>query len=612
MTMNYQTDMIASRWIESFEHFLNIKKIYVLSGNINDIVLYKNPSEKTIEQTDISHFLVQAFQKHQFNIVAFYDESDGFCIPEPSHKLFFDNAINGAQVSEKMNVDHCKLLLKQNHPVVLILRFYSEGSKMMLTLLKSALYHLSVFGHPDSMIVCLFDFPQNIPHWLYQNDSNVHSIDIGKPSEKERFQFLTMIVDHFHPPENNLSQNEQDNCLKHFSRLTEGLLLSELNVMPYLSKRNQLSIEKSPQLISQYKFGRQSDIWQRIDSQMFENANQFLNHRIKGQDEVVHAVMDTLKRACIGLYGIPGTNQMNTPRSVLFFAGPTGVGKTEMTRCIADIFFGDQSQLYRLDMNEFSEPSAESLLFGSTTNDQHSTEGCLLRQVKQYPASLIVFENIESAHPNVLDRLPKILNDGYITGPQGNTVFFSETIIIFTTSIGSAQGKIGDKKYDFTETGFMPKYEIVKQLIRMTVEDHFKVKLKRPKLFHCLGDNIFVFDFIRGPVIPDIIEKMVADVISAIAQRKGLKLTCSDRVFEMIHETVLRKDVNGARGIANVIEHVLVNPLSRFIFDNQKDIHEHIYISDIKLLVNQSFEMYEIITQHLDISTDLDLEELDI
>ncbi|MBF0451453.1 MAG: ATP-dependent Clp protease ATP-binding subunit [Candidatus Magnetomorum sp.] len=610
--MNPQINYSESQWISSFEHFLKIKNIYVISGNINDIVLYDNSPENTVFTMDINSFLIQICQKHDFRILAFYDESEGFSIPIASQKELFDSCVNDIQPTETPHDNPCRQFIKQPYPAVLILRFFSEGSDALFRLLKSVLSNLSLLGHPHSMIVCLFDHAKNVPQWLYQNYSTVHAIDIGKPSEKERFQFLSLIYDDFYPAQNALSSKDKAMCIQNFSRLTEGLMLSELNVMPYLSTRHKISVDQYLQLVKQYKFGRQSAIWQSINTKTFERANQLLKKRIKGQDEVVHAVMDTLKRASIGLSGIPRSSQMNAPRSVLFFAGPTGVGKTEMARCIAEIFFGDQSQLFRLDMNEYSEPSAEARLFGAATRDQmDAVDGCLIRQVMQQPASLIVFENIESAHPNVLDRLPKILTDGYMNGPQGNTVFFSECIIVFTTSIGSAQGKIGDKKYDFTETGFMPKYEIVKQLIRMTVEEHFKIKLKRPKLFHCLGDNIFVFDFIRGPVIPDIIEAMLQDVISSVAQRTGIKLICSDQIIETIHEIVLRKDVNGARGIANVIEHVLVNPLSRYLFDCPNKIDENLYISTIRRLPNLSFELYEILVQDIDISNDIDVEELD-
>ncbi|KPA09878.1 ATPase AAA-2 domain-containing protein [Candidatus Magnetomorum sp. HK-1] len=613
--MNAQQSFCSSKWIASFEHFLKIKKIFVLSGNINDTVLFTNKSGQPQLDLDICQFLLQFFCQHDYPIVSFYDESDGFSVPLNQHKVLLDKCTSEIQpVKTKMDShDYCNLVLKQNqYPAVMVLRFFSEGSDFLLKLLKKILSNLSIFGHIHSMIVCLFDHPKNVPSWLYQNYSSIHAIDIGLPSEKERYQYLSMINDDFYESKSDHSAQQKEIYLQDFSRLTEGLMLNELNVMRYISKQHLIPFDKYHQIIKQYKFGLQSAVWQSINNKTFESAKQLLKKQIKGQDEVIHAVMDTLKRASIGLSGVPRSNQINAPRAVLFFAGPTGVGKTELARCIADVFFEDRSQLYRLDMNEYSEPSAEFRLFGSSkSNNIDDSGGTLVRQVMQYPASLIVFENIESAHPNVLDRLPKILSDGFMSGPMGNTVFFSETIIIFTSSIGSAQGKIGDKKYDFTETGFMPKYDIVKQLIRMTVEEHFKIRLKRPKLFHCLGDNIFIFDFIRGPVIPEIIERMVHDAISIVDQRTGIRVTCSDQIFETIHEIVLRKDVNGARGIANVIEHVLINPLSRYLFDYKKNIDENLYISNIKRLSNQSFELFEIVVQNDIISHDIDIEDLD-
>jgi DNA polymerase III delta prime subunit len=595
-TMKNQILTQQSIWIASLLHFLKIKRIFVLSGNINDTVLYEK--NNSVMNLDMNQFLLQFFVDHDYRMVAFCDEFDGFVMPDSSHEKLFTPCNNTVQnVNQFMN--------QETHPCVLILRFITDESLEMRQILKSALMQISGKGHPHNMIVCLFDQPKAIPSWLYQNYATVHTIDIGLPSERDRQIYLSLIYDSFFASETISNKN---NCIKMFARHTQGLMLRELKTLQDISKNHQLGIDLYHQLVRRYKFGFQSQSWENIDSHTFEQAEKTLKDRIKGQDEIVYALLDTLKRSAMGLSGVAGESLSNAPRAVLLFAGPTGVGKTEMTRCIADIFFGDQSQFFCLDMNEYSESIAESKIFGmSGLNDRDAIDGCLVRQVSQYPASMIVFENIENAHPSVLDRLPKILTEGYMIGPNGNTIFFSETIIVFTSSIGSAQGKIGDKKYDFTETGFMPKYEIVKQLIHMTVADHFKVRLKRPKLFNCLGDNIFVFDFIRGPVIPEIIEKMLLDVITGISQRAGITITCSKQVNETIHESVLRKDVHGARGIANVIEHVMVNPLSRYLFAHQV---KSLYISNIRRHPNQAFELYDIEAGDEDISHDIDLTDL--
>jgi DNA polymerase III delta prime subunit len=590
-----------SHWIASLTHFLKIKRLFVLSGSIHDTVLYE--TNHAVVNMDMNKFLLQFFKDNDYRPVAFCDEFTGLVIPDSTHQKLLNSCNN-------MLEDVNQLITQETDPCVLVLRFITDESNKMRKILKSALIQMSVKSHPHTIIVCLFDQPKAIPEWLYQNYATVHTIDIGLPSENDRQTYLAINYNNFCQAETSLSAHDQKNCIEKFATLTQGLMLRELNTLQEISIHHQIGIDRYHQLVRQYKFGSQSQSWERINPQKFEMAEKFLKERIKGQDEVIYAILDTLKRAAIGLSGISGGSQRNSPRGIMFFAGPTGVGKTEMAKCIAEFFLGDQSQLFRLDMNEYAEPVAGSKIFGASRyNNQEPIDGCLIRQVGQYPASMIVFENIESAHSSVLDRLPKILTDGYIIGPNGNTIFFSETIFVFTSSIGSAQGKIGDKKYDFTETGFVPKYEIVKQLIHMTVEEHFKVKRKRPKLFHCLGDNIFVFDFIRGPVIPEIIEKMVQDVITSVSQRTGITISCSDQVNEKIHESVLRKDVHGARGIANVIEHVMVNPLSRYLFDHgyqDKTLH----ISNILRHPNQTLELYEIEAGDEDISQDFDLTDI--
>jgi len=602
-TMNNQSLIQQSRWIGSLKQFLKIKRVFVLSGNIFDTVLYE--TNKSVKNMDMNQFLLQFFIDHDFRMVAFCDEFSGFVIPHLLHQKLFKPDSNNIQTVNSF-------ISQDTYPCVLILRFLADESQEMHKILKSALMQISIKSHAHSMIVCLFDQPKTIPVWVYQNYATIHTIDIGLPSERDRQTYLSLNYDSFDSPVTAFSIQDQKNCIQKFARLTQGLMLKELKTLQDISTHHQIGIDKSHQLVRQYKFGSQSQAWDSIDIQSFKRAEQMFKDRIKGQDEIIYAILDILKRSVIGLSGVSNGSQNNSPRAVLFFAGPTGVGKTEMTRCISDFFLGDQSQLFRLDMNEYAEPIAESKIFGATRQkNQEAMDGCLIRQVSQYPTSVIVFENIESAHHSVLDRLPQILTDGVMIGPNGNMIFFSETIIVFTSSIGSAQGKIGDKKYDFTETGFMPKYEIVKQLIHMTVEEHFKVRLKRPKLFHCLGDNIFVFDFIRGPVIPEIVDKMLRDVITRISQRTGITINCSERVNEIIHESVLRKDVHGARGIANVIEHLMINPLSRYLFDHGHDRQDKsLFISSIRRHPNQAFELYEIEVGDEDISKDIDLTDI--
>jgi len=599
--MNDKISSTQSHWVAAFSHFLDIKRIFVLSGNINDRVLYAKSSQ-SVDCLNMNQFLLHFLTDHGYEMVAFYDSSDHFSIPDHSQNQLFNSLCNET-ISD--DLDKCDHLVKQTScPSVLILRFVSENEPTMFSLLKNVLRYLVTTGHPKNMVLCLFDQPDDVPSWLYQNYATVQTIDIGLPTEKDRLTFLLLISDQFYESAASSSGEEQLH-IANFSRLTDGLRLTELDILQKISNHHQIRLDQYHQLVKHYKFGSQGTAWGKINKKTFADAEKLIKSRIKGQDEIIHAVMDTLKRASIGLSGHPGANLLNAPRAVLFFAGPTGVGKTEMAKSIADAFFGDRSQFFQLDMNEYSDISAESRLFGGF--GENASDGCLIRQVSQYPASMIVFENIENAHANALDRLPKILSDGFIKSPKGNTIFFSESIIVLTSSIGSAQGKIGDKKYDFTETGFMPKYEIVQQLIRMTVEDHFKIKLKRPKLFHCLGDNIFVFDFIRGVVMPDIIQKMVDEVITSITQRIGLEVTYDASILETIHEAVLRKDVNGARGIANVIEHVLINPLSRFLFDYQEQMNDNVHITDIRRSSGQAFELYEIQIQDDTISHDIDL-----
>ena len=334
--------MKQSHWIASLKHFLKIKRVFVLSGNINDTVLYE--TSHSVINMDFSQFLVQFFIDHGYHIVAFCDDFSGFVIPDTSHQKRYTPCNNPIQ-------DVNQFIKLETNPCVLVLRFMTDESHDMFTVLQSALMQLSVKSHQHTMIMCLFEQPKVIPSWLYQNYATVHTIDIGLPTKNDRQTYLSLHCDNFYSSENPLSSSERINCIQKFARLTQGLMLRELNTLQEISKYHQIDIDQYHKLIRQYKFGSQSQSWEIINAQTFERAEKILKERIKGQDEILYAILDTLKRAAIGLSGVSSGTQCNAPRSVMFFAGPTGVGKTEMAKCIAETFLGDQSQLFRLDMN---------------------------------------------------------------------------------------------------------------------------------------------------------------------------------------------------------------------------------------------------------------------
>lgn len=280
-----------------------------------------------------------------------------------------------------------------------------------------------------------------------------------------------------------------------------------------------------------------------------------------------------------GMSGLQGSSHTR-PKGVLFFAGPTGTGKTETAKTLAEVIFGDESCCKRFDMSEYGQSHSDQKLLGAPPGYVgYEAGGQLTNAVKNNPFSILLFDEIEKAHPSILDKFLQILEDGRMTDGQGNTVYFSETIIIFTSNLGIYTiGENGQREANVTED--MP-YSEMSVRVRDAIEDYFKTQLGRPEILNRIGENIVVFDFIRPDVAKLILDSQVNKIITNLSAEKHIELSISEQAIGTLTEQALNNLQNGGRGIGNVVENLLINPLSRYLFDNEIYDNASILIDNI-------------------------------
>jgi ATP-dependent Clp protease ATP-binding subunit ClpA len=251
---------------------------------------------------------------------------------------------------------------------------------------------------------------------------------------------------------------------------------------------------------------------------------------------------------------------------VAFLAGPTGVGKTELAKSITSLLFGDESAYIRFDMSEFSAEHADQRLIGAPPGYVgYDVGGELTNAVREKPFSVILFDEIEKAHPRILDKFLQILDDGVLTSGRGDRVYFSEAFIIFTSNLGiyrieASGGRVPNVSPDETGTD-------VARKVRIEIDRHFKAVLNRPEILNRIGENIIVFDFIR----PEIAREIFAGIVKVVLEntdRTGINVELAPGVREQLATLCLSDLSNGGRGIRNQVETHLVNPLSRALFDS--------------------------------------------
>ena len=282
------------------------------------------------------------------------------------------------------------------------------------------------------------------------------------------------------------------------------------------------------------------------------NMEETLHQRLIGQDEAVKAVSKAIRRARVGL------KNPNRPIASFIFSGPTGVGKTELTKALAAYFFGSEEAMIRLDMSEFMERHTVSKLIGSPPGYVGFNEGGQLTEaVRRRPYTVVLFDEIEKAHPDVFNLLLQLLEDGRLTDSKGRTVDFKNTLIIMTSNIGSKVIEKGGGGLGFEFSGSSvedTQYTRIRSLVNEELKQYF-----RPEFLNRL-DEIIVFRQLSRDEVKLIAEIMLREVFARM-QEKGITLSVSESFKERLVEEGYNPSY-GARPLRRAVMRLLEDSLA--------------------------------------------------
>ena len=291
-----------------------------------------------------------------------------------------------------------------------------------------------------------------------------------------------------------------------------------------------------------------------------------LHERVKGQDEAIEVVADAIRRSRAGL------QDERKPIGSFLFLGTTGVGKTELSKALSEVLFNDEQAMVRIDMSEYQEKHSVSRLVGSPPGYVGYDEGGQLTEaVRRRPYSVILFDEIEKAHPDVFNILLQVLDDGRLTDNKGRTVNFKNTLIVMTSNIGS---DIIQKNFEhvtdkdvvaITET---TKLEVIERL-RGTVRPEFLNRI----------DEIVMFRPLMKKQIRDIVDLQLTQLKALLAQRE-LPMTITDKALDLLGEEGFDPQY-GARPLKRVIQKEIVNKLSKLILSGEAEKGKSLVI-DVK------------------------------
>ncbi|MGB1416083.1 MAG: ATP-dependent Clp protease ATP-binding subunit [Synechococcus sp.] len=307
------------------------------------------------------------------------------------------------------------------------------------------------------------------------------------------------------------------------------------------------------------------------------NMEETLHQRLIGQDEAVKAVSKAIRRARVGL------KNPNRPIASFIFSGPTGVGKTELTKALATYFFGSEEAMIRLDMSEFMERHTVSKLIGSPPGYVGFNEGGQLTEaVRRRPYTVVLFDEIEKAHPDVFNLLLQLLEDGRLTDSKGRTVDFKNTLVIMTSNIGSKVIEKGGGGLGFEFSGESEEesqYTRIRSLVNEELKQYF-----RPEFLNRL-DEIIVFRQLNRDEVKLIADIMLKEVFGRMMD-KGITLTVSEAFKERLVEEGYNP-AYGARPLRRAVMRLLEDSLAEEVLSGRiKDgDHAEVDVDDNKKVV---------------------------
>lgn len=572
---------------------VGIKRCIIIDGNVGDVYL-----DDKNQIVDLKKYLTEMLEDLKYDDIVYWDRVSGIEGDISSLKITEEKEVEGEEYSlddedENQNITISngnfkepseifnlvfKNLTNKNRKTVFILNWsdylfsnggqYDNEERQNLTLLGKSIKDKKVnylsTDVNESTIILITNKLSNFPLSFYQANPEVSTITLSKPDRLERRRLLEKIEAgfelKFNPGEtllNSSRTNEYIDVLEDFTN-------REIIQMAKLSRKEEkLTFDK---LYLLFKYGEKDNPWEKLAYEDVKNIKKKLSERVVGQDEAIEKIEKTVVKAYMGLTGLHKTSSRSMPKGVFFFVGPTGVGKTELSKALAKFLFGDEQACIRFDMSEYAQENSDQKLIGAPPGYVgYEQGGQLTNAIKEKPFSVILFDEIEKAakpNPRILDIFLQILEDGRLTDSKGETVYFSESIIIFTSNLGASEVKPSDNKEETAE-------EFIK-----IVKNYFDNEIKRPEILGRIGySNIVPFNFILDDEFAIQIAKSKLNPIKRGIQEKYRLDLEFESELNFIKYILKRVDKSkGGRDILNAINDVLLDELSMFLFNNKQDL----------------------------------------
>ncbi len=604
-------------WVQSLKLMVDSTPQFVLTGNISDQYLLpgtKPNGERVLTKYEtLCDALAATLANLGLEWVVVWDAVTGFRISphagDPEQRTDLVNNVFGVEIDERPQFEISAPLADLAPILTLVTSNRRSRGALVIDYASRLRLQLSqdhqqihdnlflvaerlsrfAFRHESSCpIFWLAHELADMPDWFVAGNEGLRNITIPLPDRATRAKaaseyFLRGLEEEENEPQEDATakfvaqtHNQSLRSMQDIWRIatTHGYQMSRIDEAARAHRVGVLeNVWLKPELKERLAAAEES-LTRAVDD---ESESDWWGDRLKvfGQPRAIAKTLDVLKRSALGMSGAHPAGNPTRPRCVLFFAGPTGVGKTQLVKAINRIVFQSEEPL-RFDMSEFSSVDAQYRLLGAPSDHYGlKPRGELANGVHENPFCVVSFDNIEMAHPRVLDKLLEVLRHGSLTDGAGQTACFSEAIIVFTSNLGMTVPEYADDRQVKGENGSVLMKartntgdftQLVTDLNK-AISHHFHSALGRPEFLNLIGrDNIVVFDYLSKTSAELIYDQLFRDVTSLVESELRASLEVSADAEAELKAYAVTDIEMGGRGIIGAIENAFVTPLAQQLF----------------------------------------------